>query len=49
MLLTDGRFAETKEHLGGFWIIEAPDLDAALAWARKASVACRARPLSSVR
>jgi hypothetical protein len=37
----DGPFAETKEALGGFWIIEVPDLDAALAWARKATVACR--------
>ena len=42
VLLTDGPFAETKEQLGGFWIIEAADLDAALAWARKATVACRA-------
>jgi len=32
---TDGPFAETKEHLGGFYIIEADDLDAALAWASK--------------
>ena len=32
---TDGPFAETKEHLGGFYIIEAPDLNAALAWASK--------------
>jgi hypothetical protein len=32
---TDGPFVETKEHLGGFYIIEAPDLDAALAWASK--------------
>lgn len=40
VLTTDGPFAETKEQLGGFWIIEAPDLDAALAWARKATVAC---------
>jgi hypothetical protein len=39
-LMTDGPFAETKEQLGGFWIIEAPDLDAALAWATKASAAC---------
>jgi hypothetical protein len=38
---TDGPFAETKEQLGGFWIIEAADLDAALAWAAKATVACR--------
>jgi hypothetical protein len=41
LLITDGPFTETKEHLGGFWIIEAPDLDAALAWAEKGSIACR--------
>jgi hypothetical protein len=35
VLLTDGPFAEAKEHLGGFTIVEAPDLDAALAWARR--------------
>ena len=40
-ILTDGPFAETKEWLGGFWVIEAPDLDAALAWARKGSAACQ--------
>ena len=32
-IITDGPFAETKEQLGGFWVIEAADLDAALAWA----------------
>jgi len=36
----DGPFAETKELMGGFWILEAPDLDAALEWAVKASTAC---------
>ncbi len=36
-LMTDGPFAEGKEHIGGFWIINAPDLDAALEWARKAA------------
>ncbi len=41
VVTTDGPFAETKEQLGGFWIIEAPDLDAALAWAAKATEACR--------
>ena len=41
VVTTDGPFAESKEHLGGFWIIQAPDLDAALAWASKATVACR--------
>jgi hypothetical protein len=35
VLTTDGPFAESKEHLGGFYIIEAEDLDAALAWAKK--------------
>jgi hypothetical protein len=39
-LVTDGPFAETKEYLGGFWIIEAADLDKALEWAKKAAVAC---------
>ena len=36
VLITDGPFTEGKEHIGGFWIIEAPDLDAALEWGRKA-------------
>jgi hypothetical protein len=40
-MITDGPYAETKEQIGGFWVIEAPDLDAALGWARKATVACR--------
>ena len=40
ILVTDGPFPEAKEQLGGFWIIEVADLDAALAWARKATVAC---------
>lgn len=35
LLMTDGLFAEGKEHLGGFCIIKAPDLDAALEWGRK--------------
>ena len=35
VLMTDGPFVEGKEHLGGFTIIEAPDLDAALGWGRK--------------
>lgn len=41
VLVTDGPFAETKEHVGGFWVIEAPDLDAALEWGRKATRACQ--------
>jgi hypothetical protein len=35
VLMTDGPFVEGKEHLGGFTIVDAPDLDAALAWGRK--------------
>jgi hypothetical protein len=42
--MTDGPYAETKEQMGGFWIIEAPDLDAALAWASRATAACE-RPV----
>lgn len=38
-LLTDGPFTEGKEHLGGFSVIEVPDLDAALGWARKVAAA----------
>jgi hypothetical protein len=39
-VITDGPFAETKEHLGGFWVFELPDLDAALKLAAEASKAC---------
>ena len=39
-VVTDGPFTESKEHIGGFWIIEAADLDAALAIAAKATRAC---------
>jgi hypothetical protein len=42
VLITDGPYLETKEHIGGFWVLEAADLDEALAWGRKAVVACRA-------
>ncbi len=38
--ITDGPYAESKEQMGGFWVIEAPDFDSALQWARKCSVAC---------
>ena len=38
--MTDGPYAETKEQMGGFWVIESPDLDAALEWAKKCAVAC---------
>jgi hypothetical protein len=37
LLLTDGPFAEGKEYIGGLCIIKAPDLDAAIEWARKAA------------
>ena len=51
VLVTDGPFVETKEQLGGFWVVEAPDLDAALEIARRGSAACRGavevRPLQS--
>jgi hypothetical protein len=42
VLVTDGPYVETKEYIGGFWVLEAADLDEALAWGRKAAVACRA-------
>jgi hypothetical protein len=42
VVITDGPYLETKEHIGGFWILEAANLDEALAWGRKAAVACRA-------
>jgi len=38
--MTDGPYAESKEQMGGFWVIEAADLDAALDWARRGSAAC---------
>jgi hypothetical protein len=37
ILTTDGPYVEGKEHIGGFWIVDAPDLDVALGWARKAA------------
>ena len=42
VLVTDGPYLETKEHIGGFWVLEAADLEEALAWGRKAVIACRA-------
>ncbi len=42
VLTTDGPFAESKEHIGGFYVIEAADLDAALAWAAKVTDAIKA-------
>jgi hypothetical protein len=42
-MFTDGPFLESKEHLAGFWVIEAPDLDVALRLAADASRACHRR------
>ena len=42
VLVTDGPYTETKEHLGGFWILECANLDEALAWARKGAISCDA-------
>lgn len=41
VLTTDGPFPEAKEQIGGFWVIKAPDLDAALKWAAKGAAACQ--------
>ena len=38
--MIDGPYAESKEQMGGFWVIEAPDLDAALEWGRQGAAAC---------
>jgi hypothetical protein len=50
--MTDGPFAETKEQLGGFWVIQCNDLDEALAWAEKCAEACmnpvEVRPFAEV-
>ena len=40
VIVTDGPFTESKEHIGGFWVIVAADLDEALEWANKATRAC---------
>ena len=42
ILVTDGPYLETKEHIGGFWILNVADMNEALSWGRKAAVACRA-------
>jgi hypothetical protein len=41
IVTSDGPYLEGKEHIGGFWVIEAPDDATAMAWADKATVACR--------
>lgn len=42
LIVTDGPFAESKEHIGGFYVINADDLDAAIAWAGKVTDAISA-------
>ncbi len=42
VLITDGPYLESKEHIGGFWVLQADDMDKALEWGRKAALACRA-------
>jgi len=42
VLVTDGPYTETKEHMGGFWILEAANMDEALKWARKGAITCDA-------
>ncbi|HJZ51720.1 MAG TPA: YciI family protein [Candidatus Acidoferrales bacterium] len=41
VVTTDGPYLETKEHIGGFWVLEVAGLDQALEWGRKAVIACR--------
>jgi hypothetical protein len=42
VLVTDGPYLETKEHIGGFWLLETATLEEAVEWGRKAVIACRA-------
>ncbi len=42
VFVTDGPYLETKEHIGGFWVLEIASLEEALEWGRKAVIACRA-------
>lgn len=52
LLVTDGPYLETKEHIGGFWVLECATRDEAVEWGRKAAIACRApvevRPFHTV-
>ncbi len=41
-MVSDGPYLETKEHIGGFWVLSLPSLDEAVEWGRKAAAACRA-------
>jgi hypothetical protein len=42
LIVTDGPYMETKEHIGGFWVLDVASMDEALDWGRKAATACRA-------
>src|SRR4051794_15549454 len=42
VVVSDGPYLQTDEHVGGFWVLDVADMDDALAWGRKAAVACRA-------
>lgn len=42
LVLSEGAYLETTEHVGGFWVLAAANMDEALAWGRKAAIACRA-------
>lgn len=42
VVITDGPYLQTSEHVGGFWVLDARDLNEALEWGRKAVIACRA-------
>ena len=42
VLVSDGQYLNTSEHVGGFWVLQVANLDEALMWGRKAAIACRA-------
>jgi hypothetical protein len=42
VIVTDGPYLEAKEHVGGFWVLEATNMEEAMEWGRKAVIACRA-------
>lgn len=42
VVITDGPYMETKEHIGGFWVLEVATMAEATEWGRKAAIACRA-------
>ena len=41
VLVTDGPYLESKEYVGGLWVLECADVEEARAWGRKAAIACR--------